>query len=889
MSGTMVREISRNQARKPGHGAHSSRRQVSEEKWIPTVCTMCYNVCSIQVLVRDGVATAIEGLPGAPPNYGKMCAKGKAALAGLYSPRRVTRPLKRTNPEKGIGVDPRWVEISWEEALDTVSGRIRSALQRDKGVSIMSFDNAPTHTIMAAFLTACGGMGYSSAVPNGVNLFCGRGVHPVALMVNGSTDKQPDYAYCKYLLVLGGGFGTGTGTHAMAFARELADARVKNGLKMVVVDPCKTSSGGRADEWVPIVPGTDAALCLAIANILVNELGVYDEEFLKSYTNSAYLIRPDGHYARDAASGKPLVLSVPAEGPAPYDSVEPADVVLEGDSEVGGQRVQTAFALLREHLKQYTAEYASEVTTIGADVIRRMAKELGEAASIGATVDVEGVDLPLRPVCVVWYRGLGQHQHGLRNGWAAAMLNVLVGAVDVPGGYCGTETTGPWGLPYDGVDGLLEASNPWSMRRSIPYRPARFDPKDPGLTDMFPVSITTSVMSGLTYKDPQRFNADPNIDVWICSRSNPMKSAGDPGDTAEILKKIPFQVSFVQHHEETSQFADVVLPDTHYLERLAPHTRDSFTRFQHSPSPHDTQWTFSMQQPVVQPMGQARNWLEVIWELAQRAGIERDFYTALNLTLKLEGDHRLDPNRTNSYVEFANKWLRAWCGEEHGLDYFRDHGWAAAPQNREVRHRYPRVFHRGRIPLYLEHWLTARESLDEIIEKEDIEWGDLSDYDPLVRYSPCWASREGGDDFPMYLQSPKVGFLTLSTSTIKNPHLQELSWATGEIFNAGIHPSAARDLGIQTGDLIEVESANGRRTAIKARVTPDVHPNVVSAPGNVAKVLSPDEKAEVGEGVHLNSFLPYQLERVDLVSGALDTCLKVRIRKIRGVRTHQES
>ncbi len=873
-------ETTQRRTRVPGQGAHNSTRPAKDEKWVPTVCTMCYNVCSIQVLVRDGVATAIEGLPEAPPNYGRMCAKGKAALVGLYSPRRVTKPLRRTNPEKGIDVDPRWEEITWEEALDTVAQRIKTTLGRNRGVSIMSFDNAPAHTFIAAFLTACGGGGYASAVPNGVNLFCGRAVHPVAYMVNGSADKQPDFAHCKFLLVFGGGFGTGTGTHAMAFARELADARVKQGLKMIVVDPCKTSSGGRSDEWIPIIPGTDTALCLAMANVLVNELGLYDKDFLCSYTNAPYLIQPNGHYARDEVTGKPLVLSISKEGPVPYDDAEPDDIALETEWVIGGQKVRTAFSLLKDNLKQYTPEYASQVTTIPSETILRIASEFGAAASIGATTSIDGVELPLRPACAVWYRGLGQHQHGLRNGWAAAMLNILVGSVDVPGAYCGTETTGPWGLPYDGEDGLLVASNPWSMRSSIPVRPAKFDPKDPSLSGMFPVTIGTSVMGGLTFRDPERFNADPNIDVWICSRSNPMKSAGDPRDTAEILKKIPFQVSFVQHHEETSQFADIVLPDAHYLERLAPFTRDSYTRFQHSPSPYDAEWTFSLQQPVVQPMGEARNWLAVLWELAERAGIGDDFYAALNTILMFGPEHRLEPGKGHTYQEFADKWMRAWCGEEHGLAYFKEHGWAPAPVQREVKHRYPRVFHKGRIPLYLEHWLTAGESIKEVVEREEIQWGDLSDYEPLVNFRPCWASQQGGDDFPLYLQSPKVGFLTLSTSTIKNPHLQELSWAMGEIFNAGIHPSVAEAYGLKTGDMAQIESADGGKVAIQVRVTRDVHPLVVSAPGNVARVLSPDEKGEVGQGVHLNSFLPYQLERVDLVSGALDSCVKVRIRKV---------
>ncbi|MFQ5873240.1 MAG: molybdopterin dinucleotide binding domain-containing protein, partial [Dehalococcoidia bacterium] len=327
---------------------------------------------------------------------------------------------------------------------------------------------------------------------------------------------------------------------------------------------------------------------------------------------------------------------------------------------------------------------------------------------------------------------------------------------------------------------------------------------------------------------------------------------------------------------------DIVLPDTHFLERLVPFARNPYAAFVHSPSPGDEEWTFAIQQPVVKPMGESRHWVEVLWELAHRAGFADDFYSALNVALNLGPGHKLKRDQHYSYGEFCDRWMRAWCGEEHGLEYFKRRGWAPSSMKRQVKHRYPRVFHKGRIPLYLEHWLTAGESIREVVEEVGVDWGDLSDYEPLVNYRPCWASREGGESFPLYLISPKISFLTLNTSTIKNPHLQDIAWAMGEVFNAAIHPSVAKVMDISTGDTIEIESANGKRAVIEARVTPDVHPRVVSVPGNAARVLSPDGKRVLGEGVHQNSFLPYRLERVDMVSAALDACVKVRIRKVKG-------
>ena len=853
---------------------------------MPTACSMCYNHCSVQVLVRDGVATAIEGLPGAPPNYGRMCAKGKSALSGLYSPTRITSPLKRTNPEKGLGVDPQWVEITWEEAMQAIAERLMELRKRNpRGLSGSSFDTS-AHGIMGAFVTAFGGDS-GTTVPQSSGLFCGNGVHPVAYMMNGSQDHHPDVENCQYMLVLGGGFGTGTGTHAMHLAHQLAEARLERGLKMVVVDPCRTNSGARADQWIPIVPGTDSALCLSMVNVLINELGIYDNQFLRSYTNAAYLIRPDGHYARDPESGKPMVLSLSREVPAPYDEVDAEDMALEGESSAGGEQVRTAFSLLREHLRRYTPEYASEVTTVPAGTIRQIAREFGTAARVGATTIVDGVTLPLRPACAVWYRGIGQHQHGLHQGWAAAMLNITVGAVDVPGGYCHLAATGPWDIPKPGPDGLLNVTNPFLsvMKKSLPVQEVEFDPDDPDLTGMFPAAPYSRTMGGLTLNHPDKFKIEYKVEFWIHARANPMKSAGDPAETAELLKKVGFQLSFAQHHEETSEFADIILPDTHYLERQAPLAGNAYGSFITAPTPGDKQWIFNSQQKVVEPQGEARSWMEALWELAHRAGFADDLYSATNASLQLGPEHRLERDKRYTYADFCDRWMRSWCGDEHGIEYFREHGWAPAPPKREVRHRYPRVFHNGRIPLYLEHWLTGGEAVQAKVKETGIDWGDLSDFEPMVNYRPCWASQEGGDDFPLYLVSPKTGFLTLNTSTIKNPHLQELAWSTGEIFNVGIHPSVAERHGIEHGDTVEIESANGRKATVQARVTQDVHPRVAVAPGNVSKVLSPDEKREIGRGVHLNSFLPYRKERIDVVSAALDACVKIRIRKVEEERT----
>ena len=115
-----------------------------EDTWVPTVCYGCYNACGVLARRVDGVVTDIGGDPENPSSLGHICAKGKARIADLYDPQRVMRPLRRRNPEKGIGVDPQWEEITWEEALQLVAERLTKARNKDpRRVVVAHFDLRP--------------------------------------------------------------------------------------------------------------------------------------------------------------------------------------------------------------------------------------------------------------------------------------------------------------------------------------------------------------------------------------------------------------------------------------------------------------------------------------------------------------------------------------------------------------------------------------------------------------------------------------------------------------------------------------------------------------------------------------------------------------------------
>src|SRR3990167_7382036 len=241
------------------------REEVVEDVWLPTTCDMCFNRCKIRVRRVNGVVVKIEGLD-APPNNGKTCAKGNAAVMSLYNPNRVTTPLVRTNPKKGIGVDPGWREISWEKAMELMTEKVGAARAKDpRTIALATFDTTSQQSLrpwMAA-------LGSPNQTTISAGFFCGNGVHPIAFAMTGAFDVHYDIERCNFFLMFGTSWGFVNKREAMGVAQEMADARMR-GMKLVVVDPICTNSASQADEWIPIRPGTDTAFCLAMQHVLVN-------------------------------------------------------------------------------------------------------------------------------------------------------------------------------------------------------------------------------------------------------------------------------------------------------------------------------------------------------------------------------------------------------------------------------------------------------------------------------------------------------------------------------------------------------------------------------------------------------------------------------------------
>ncbi|MBW2207115.1 MAG: molybdopterin-dependent oxidoreductase, partial [Deltaproteobacteria bacterium] len=308
-----------------------NRSDIQEDVWIPTQCGRCYAQCGVTVRRVNGVAVKIEGLPDTTLGAeGGLCGKGTAGLQVLYDPNRLNKPLRRTNPEKGLHADPKWKEISWEEAIGEIVEKLEKVIEDDpkrvllQGTTCRVMRN--TTDFLFPFVAALASeKGLPRGWPGGGGLHCGNGAHETTGMVHASWSHVPDFKLCNYAIYFGASKGHGSGHSAMITARLAAEAKSR-GMKLVVFDPMCNFAGGKATEWIPIIPGTDAAVVLAKSNIIINELGRYDAHYIAHKTNGPYLIGPDGRYVREKGRvEKPMVR------PGPFGLGPPAEVVGDGD------------------------------------------------------------------------------------------------------------------------------------------------------------------------------------------------------------------------------------------------------------------------------------------------------------------------------------------------------------------------------------------------------------------------------------------------------------------------------------------------------------------------------------------------------------------------------
>lgn len=845
------------------------------EGWVRSACIICLNRCGILAhRTEDGCVDIIVGDPENPHNQGKTCAKGNAGMEGLAPEVRVTTPLRRTNREKGIGVDPKFVPISWEEALDEIARRMKEV--RDEDPLRLLFSTFDAFQLRGAFLpsfiNAFGAPGYSTW---SAQIFCGNNVHGIHYMAQNAFEANPDSHYAEYILHFGSQYGSVVHYDTMKATRELAGRRPGH-LRQVVVDPVCGPAASRAEEWVPIRPGTDAALILGIVHQMINVNGHYDKPFLQKSTNAPYLIGEDEYYVRDPETDRPLVWDASSGTAKPF-SADVGEYALEGSYGVDGREVKTAFQALKDHVARYTPEYVEEITTVPKETVVRLAREFGEAARIGETIEIDGVELPFRPATVSWYRGLSAHKHCFLSGLAINLLPTLIGGMDVPGGLLGD----PYALMgkaafsrkyqcAESPDGLIVQGMIGGGRVGGCYPPRKVrPPTTPECFELLPVGPYGAVFYMLLSENEEKYKPPPFPKMLMHYHSNLVKTSGPPDVMERFMKRIPFVVSVVRRMEETAEFADIVLPDLHHLERLVPFV------YQHYGAGEGRLTTYGAV-PVVSPPFEHPfkegyvDIMQILLELAKRVGFLGDFYEALNTIAGLKGENRLDPQREYTYPEIVDRLLKQELGPDKGLDWFKEDGlWT---DDKSVEEKYPRPFVSARTHIYYEFMKRAGEDVRQVTEEIGMPW-ETDDYQVLPDWKPGPAfHRKPPHD--LYVINMKVPNHALS-HTHKNPLLLSLSARHNDLRSIWINSKTAAARGIADDDSVVIETSQGRQQTAVARVTELVHPEVVATQGCGGGWVDTATRQEV----NFNALLTIDEDHIDFLSGALDCAISARVFK----------
>ncbi|MBI2874940.1 MAG: molybdopterin-dependent oxidoreductase [Firmicutes bacterium] len=771
--------------------AGESRATAPGEDWVPTTCWIGKQECGILARRINGRLVKLEGHPDHPRNLGRLCPKGIAQIMAVYDPNRVKTPLVRTNEK---GVTGKWRQASWDEALSLVGEKIKEVRTRDKRLLIWQKGRSKAESFYDnAFVKASG------ATKLGHGAYCSdAGYRACEYTIGSHGVLHPDIRHTRYLLAWGWNVTNAGGNKLcwITWPRELVEAK-ERGLKVVAIDPRLRGSGPFADEWVPIRPGTDLALALALCNAVIQE-GTIDREYLAKYTNAGFLVKDDGYFLK--IDGKEQVWDQPAGAPRAAGS-EGALPPLEGTFVHAALAYRTAYQVFKDHVARYTPEWAAGVCGISAEAVTRIARELGRNAAIGSTVVLDGVELPHRPVGIMAYH-MSQQELGFQAIRAMLILMMLLGAVEAVGGQR-IDFTWKVDKNYEALD-KVEIKDP-------PYNVYLKDSK------YFPINSANPSVVAKVMADPQKYGVNYTPEVLIIHMTNSIVAFADQTAMMKAYDKFKFIAVIDPWLSETADlYADVILPAATIEKYEGPmKVSDQYTD------------AVSLRLPPMDPMFQSRGDIDIYLDLCEKAGIlygKGGYLDELNKALGFKEGYTMSLDNKPAVREIFDRWAKSE-GITEGVAYFEKkgvkvkgrvpakkiYGFAQDPPFSGLRHR-----------LYGESLLRLGETM-KAKGAEEIYW---QDYTPL----PTWrrlTMNDSPSEYDLYLISFKqVEFKQSRSSFI--PLLAEA--APGQ--RVEINPATAQARGISDGDEVWVESHNAingetRKLKTVARYRQGIRPDTV--------------------------------------------------------------
>lgn len=559
-------------------------------------CALCTAHCATIATVEDGRVARLEA-DFDHPNGGVLCIKGKAAPELVYHPDRLDVSLRRTRP-KG-DPDPGWQRISWDEALDGIAARLADIRARHgaRAVALAKGTRGGTSVSdaerwLARFLNAFGSPNWVSTTH-----VCNWHKDTGFAYTFGVEIPTPDVARSNAFLL----WGHNPSATSLILAHDIVAAR-KRGMKIVAVDPRRVGIAGQADVLLQVRPGADGALALALIDVVL-ERGLYDDAFVRQWTNAPLLLRSDSgrvlteadvksggsaerFFAWDEAARRLVVYDAPS-GNFENRSCRPA---LAGEYRVqmkDGRAVlcRPVFAGLAALAARYRPEASAAVTGVRAEKVR-------EAAGLLAAH---------RPVSMFMHNGVGQHTNATQTSRAIAALYALLGDFDRPGGNVVFPKA-----PVNAVTGKEFLPAEMAAQRIGRERKPLGPPARPGNCAAY--DIFTAVLEAKPYP----------VKAVLNFGSNTIMSTGDSERARAAFIALDFAVAAELFMTPTAELCDYVLPAASFLEM-----ENLASGFEHRAA---GKLHLQFRPAVVAPLAERRSDTWMVFELAKRLGLGRHFW-----------------------------------------------------------------------------------------------------------------------------------------------------------------------------------------------------------------------------------------------------------------------
>ena len=603
-----------------------------------TTCYMCACRCGINVHLRGGKIRYIEGNRDHPVNQGVLCAKGSAGIMQHYSPARLQSPMKRVGPRGSGQFEP----ISWDQALQLATDWLAPIRETDPKKLAFFTGRDQSQALTGWWAQQFGTPNF--AAHGG---FCSVNMAAGGIYTLGGAFWEfgsPDWDLTK-LFVL---FGVAEDHDSNPIKIGLGKLKGR-GARVISVNPVQTGYAGISDDWFGVTPGTDGLLILSLIRELMRA-GKIDIDYLARYTNAPWLVirnpgkANDGLFLRDDA-GTPMVLDRDSGKAVAHDKAG-VRVALHGEAKVeGGGTAAPVFMLMSESWldEAYAPEAVSDTVGITPDRIRQFAADLAEAAFAEEVV----IDQPWtdwkgekhdkmigRPVSMHAMRGISAHSNGFQTCRALHVLQLLLGSVEAPGGFrfkppypkpphahpkpAGRPDQVAAGSPLGGAP-LGYVLGPEDLIIDDDGAPQRIDKAYSWDAPMSAHGMMHMVISNAAAGDPYPvdvlFMYMANM-AWNSSMNTrgvmEMLTETDP-QTGEY--KIPKIIYSDAYSSEMVAYADLILPDTTYLER-----HDAISLLDRPICEADGV-ADAIRWPVVEPDRDVRGFQSVLLDLGARLGL----------------------------------------------------------------------------------------------------------------------------------------------------------------------------------------------------------------------------------------------------------------------------